>query len=143
MQQTHLLHVLAGINYEKLFWSLFPFGAWHRGDYRILFQQALVNCRLAKCPKISQISKPGTEANVHAIYKGHRISRLNVTERITAAMGSTYLSRTDLSDCSVLGESPSASLSCRHMATASLISTAGGRSLLRNFSWVRTASQRW
>ena len=53
------------------------------------------------------------------------------------------LSRTDLSDCSVLGESPSASLSCRHMATASLISTAGGRSLLRNFSWVWTASQRW
>ena len=44
MQQTHLLHVLAGINYEKLFWSLFPFGAWHRGDYRILFQQALVHC---------------------------------------------------------------------------------------------------
>ena len=39
-----------------------------------------------KSPKICQISKPEMASNVHVIYKGHRISRLNITEGFTNAM---------------------------------------------------------
>ena len=80
------------------------------------------------------MSMPSTKATASAVL---------TSQSALPLQWAANLRRTDLSDCSVLGESPSASLSCRHMATASLISTAGGRSLLRNFSWVWTASQRW